>query len=203
MSKDTSSYDPFKPVTFPPEDPDKQLNEYFPEYWTEKRTDIGVYGEYYYPGRYYSRRDLNFFGQINAELYSDVAEIVIQIFKIASNETLTNIYGEASSIKGKVYYEPIDMTTMPVREDITGDTNEGFGVDRNQSVVFRLRERNCIVKNYFPEIGDLFLYNERFYEVDNVIQEQLLAGHPSKSWSFICNTHYTRLSKINTIKRQK
>lgn len=200
---DTSSFDPFKPVTFPPEDPDKQLNEYFPQYWTKERTDVGVYGNYYMPGKYFSPRDLNFFGSVVGEYFSDVLEIVVQIFKVATNETSTNIYGESSSDKGKIYYEPIDMTVIPVREDISGDTNEGFGVDRNQSVVFRLRERNCIVKNYFPEIGDLVLYNERFYEMDNVIQEQLLLGHPSKSWSFICNTHYTRLSKVNTVERQK
>ena len=41
-----------------------------------------------------------------------------------------------------------------------------------------------------------------YYEIDNVVQEQFLGGHPDKSWSLIVNTHYTRLSKINLVERQ-
>ena len=94
------------------------------------------------------------------------------------------------------------MTALIQREDITGDDNAGFGPDRNQNVVYKFRERDCITTGFFPEIGDIVLYNERFYEVDNVIQEQFLGGHPDKSWSFICNTHYSRLSKLNMVERQ-
>ena len=189
-------------IEYIPVDPYAEINKQFPEYWTKKRTDIGIYGNHYYPGRYYSRRDLNMFSSVIGELYSDIVEVVAQLFKIASTETVTNVYGESDNGSGKVYYNPVDMTTLVQREDISADNSEGFGVDRNQSVVFKFRERDCIVKNFFPEIGDLVFYNDRFYEMDNVIQEQLLGGHPSKSWSFICNTHYTRLSKINTVERQ-
>lgn len=182
--------------------PYEEIYKQFPEYYTKKRTDIGIYGNHYYPGRYYSRRDLGFFGTINAEFVGIITECVVQLFKIAVSKTDTNVYGESETGNGKVYYNPVDMTALIQREDISADNTEGFGVDRNQSVVFKFRERDCIVKNFFPEIGDLVFYNDRFYEMDNVIQEQLLGGHPSKSWSFICNTHYTRLSKINTVERQ-
>lgn len=80
--------------------------------------------------------------------------------------------------------------------------NQGYGPDRNQDIAFRFRERDCIVTNFYPEIGDLILFNERYYEIDNVVQEQFLGGHPDKSWSLIINTHYTRLSKINLVERQ-
>ena len=39
-------------------------------------------------------------------------------------------------------------------------------------------------------------------EVDNVVQEQLLGGQANKSHSIICNTHYSKLSKINLVNRQ-
>ena len=115
---------------------------------------------------------------------------------------MVNIYGESSSEKGKVFYPGINLTALIQREDITTDGSQGYGPDRKQDIVYRFRERDCIITNFFPEIGDLVLYNERYYEIDNVVQEQFLGGHPDKSLSLIVNTHYTRLSKLNLVERQ-
>jgi len=43
----------------------------FPQYWTNGRKDIGIYGTNYLPGRYFSSRDMNFLSSINAELVGD------------------------------------------------------------------------------------------------------------------------------------
>jgi len=145
---------------------------------------------------------MNLLGSVNAELYGDISEVVVQVFKIALNETTVNIYGESVSSQGKMFYPAINLTCFAEREDLTGENASKFGPDRNQNVVFRFRERDCIITNFFPEIGDVVLYNERFYEMDNVVQEQFLGGHPDKSWSLIVNTHYTRLSKLNIVQRQ-
>jgi hypothetical protein len=176
-------------------------NPAFPQYWTNGRKDIGIYGTNYSPGRYFSPRDINLLSSVNAELVGDIIECVIQVFKIASYETVTNIYGESNSDKGKVFYPGINLSCLIQREDINTE-NQGYGPDRKQDIVYRFRERDCIITNYFPEIGDLVLYNERYYEIDNVVQEQFLGGHPDKSWSLIVNTHYTRLSKLNLVERQ-
>lgn len=177
-------------------------NPAFPQYWTDGRKDVGVYNDKYLPGRFFSRRDMNLLGSVNAELFSDIVEVVVQVFKIALNETNVNIYGESVSSQGKMFYPAINLTCLAEREDITGENGSKFGPDRNQNVVFRFRERDCIITNFFPELGDIVLYNERFYEMDNVVQEQFLGGHPDKSWSLIVNTHYTRLSKLNIVQRQ-
>lgn len=177
-------------------------NDGFPEYWTSERKDVGVYGKNYLPGRFFSRRDMRMLHSVNAELYGDIIECVVQVFKIAVNETTTNIYGESSSEHGKSFYDAIDLTCVVERDDINTDNTSKFGPDRNQNVAFRFRERDCIVTKYFPEVGDLVLYNERYHEIDNVVQEQLIGGHSDKSWSLIVNTHYSRLSKINLVERQ-
>jgi hypothetical protein len=176
-------------------------NPAFPQYWTNGRKDIGIYGKNYSPGRYFSPRDINLLGSVNAELVGDIIENVVQVFKIATYETVVNIYGESSGEKGKVFYPGINISALIQREDLNVE-NQGFGPDRKQDIVYRFRERDCIITNFFPEIGDLVLYNERYYEIDNVIQEQFLGGHPDKSWSLIVNTHYTRISKLNLVERQ-
>lgn len=177
-------------------------NPSFPQYWTNGRQNIGIYNNNYSPGRYFSPKDINMLSSLNAELMGDIIENVVQMFKIATYETTVNIYGESSSEKGKIFYPGINLTALIQREDITTDGSQGYGPDRKQDIVYRFRERDCIVTNFFPEIGDLVLYNERYYEIDNVVQEQFLGGQPDKSWSLIANTHYTRLSKLNLVERQ-
>ena len=151
-------------------------------------------------GRYYSQRDINFVNQINAELMRDIIETLVVLFKIAPNETNTNVYGEATS-DGKSFYPGVELSSLIDRGDISTD-DEGFGPDRDQSVVFKFRELSLKDADFYPEVGDLILFNDRYHEVDNVVQEQLLGGQSNKSHSIICNTHYSKLSKINLVNRQ-
>jgi len=87
------------------------------------------------------------------------------------------------------------------RADITTTYSE-FGPDRNQSVVFKFRENMLKLTGLFPEVGDMIQFNNRYHEIDNVVQEQFLGGISDKSHSIICNTHYSKLSRLNIVNRQ-
>ncbi len=52
-------------------------NPAFKQYWTDGRKDVGVYSDNYLPGRFFSRRDMNLLGSVNAELYADISEVVV------------------------------------------------------------------------------------------------------------------------------
>jgi hypothetical protein len=151
-------------------------------------------------GRYFSERDLRFINSVNAELMRDIIQTLVVCFKIAGNATTTNIYGESISSEGKSFYDGVELSALIERNDPSTD-DEGFGPDRDQSVVFKLRENSCKDANYYPQVGDLILFNNRYHEINNIIQEQLLGGQSEKSHSFLCNTHYSRLSKLNIIER--
>jgi hypothetical protein len=152
-------------------------------------------------GRYYSQRDINLVNQFNAELMRDIIETLVVCFKICAAETRVNMYGEAAPTEGKSFFPGIELTALIDRADITTN-DEGFGPDRDQSVVFKFRELSLKDANFYPEVGDFILFNDRYHEVNNVVQEQLLGGQANKSHSIICNTHYSRLSQINLVDRQ-
>jgi hypothetical protein len=152
-------------------------------------------------GRYYSQRDINLVNQFNAELMRDIIETLVVCFKICAAETRVNMYGEAAPTEGKSFFPGIELTSLIDRGDITTN-DEGFGPDRDQSVVFKFRELALKDANFYPEVGDFILFNDRYHEVNNVVQEQLLGGQANKSHSIICNTHYSRLSQINLVDRQ-
>ena len=93
------------------------------------------------------------------------------------------------------------MTALIDRAEIATDATD-FGPDRKQDVVFKFRQKNMELVNFFPETGDIIEFNARYHEIDNVVQEQFLGGISEKSLSIIVNCHYSRLSKINVAQRQ-
>ena len=151
-------------------------------------------------GRYFGDKDIGFLSGINQELNENIVQTYVVLFKIAASETNVNVYGEAGK-DGKSFYPGVEVASFIDRGDISSE-DEGFGPDREQSVVYKFRESDLKDANFFPEVGDLIFFNDRYHEVDNVVQEQMLGGQSDNSWSIICNTHYSRLSKINLVNRQ-
>lgn len=151
-------------------------------------------------GRYFSQRDLNLVAQFNSELMGNIVEVLVQIFKISPNETKTNIYGETSAETGKWYFPAIQISALIERADMASEYDD-FGPNRTQDYVFKMREKMLQQLSFYPEIGDVVLFNDRYYEIDNVVQEQLLGGQPDKSHSIICNAHYTKYTSLNIMER--
>jgi hypothetical protein len=130
----------------------------------------------------------------------DIVENLIQVFKISPNETKTNIYGETSQETGKWFLPAIQISALIERSDMATDYDD-FGPNRNQTHVFKMREKVLKELNFYPEVGDMIAWNDRYYEVDNVVQEQLLGGQAEKSHSIICNGHYTKITSLNIMQR--
>jgi len=152
-------------------------------------------------GRWFSNRDIGFINSVNDELLNDVIQTEVTLFKACADVTTTNIYGESKASVIKQFYPGIEIIALIDRAEIATDADD-FGPDRKQNVVFKLQEKALKAINFFPQTGDLVLFNERYHEVDNVVQEQFLGGVDDKSFSIIVNTHYSRLSKIDIVQRQ-
>ena len=151
-------------------------------------------------GRFFSERDMKVIGSWNGELMGDIIQTQVFVFKMCAVETKTNVYGETGP-EGKKFYPGVEITALIDRADID-TTYDDFGPDRNQAVVFKMREDMLKLINIYPEIGDIIKFNERYHEIDNVVQEQFLGGVAEKSFSIIVNTHYKRLSGLNLVERQ-
>jgi hypothetical protein len=152
-------------------------------------------------GRFYSDRDRKLLNSLNAEIMGDIIQTVVTIFKLVPQEINVNVYGEADNKTGKVYYPGIQMTCFIKRETMETPSDE-FGTTRVQIVKFSFREAMLKQVNLYPENGDLISFNADYHQIDNVQQQQFLGGVDDKSWSIVCDTHYTRLSGISLFERQ-
>jgi hypothetical protein len=153
-------------------------------------------------GRYFSTRDLRLVNSFNGELMGDIIQTEVLIYKIAAAEMKINMYGESSPESGKMYYPGVEATCLIDRDALNTDYDD-FGPTRSQIVVFKFRENVLKLVSLYPEVGDIIRFNERYHEIDNVVQEQFLGGQEDKSHSIIVNTHYSKLSKLSFVERQK
>lgn len=152
-------------------------------------------------GRWFSERDMKFINSINAELYGDVLQTEVVLFKACIENIKVNLYGESDPSVGQQYYPGINIVAIIDRGEIATEPSD-FGTDRKQGVVFKFRQEMLKLINFFPQTGDLILFNARYHQIEDISVEQLLGGIPEKSLSVICNTHYSRLSAIDIVIRQ-
>ena len=180
---------------------------------------------------YGGARDISFFRNINRELMGNIISQQCVYYKFDLGETKVNIYGEAS--KGKYYHPPIQLNCLIERSDQQYPESE-LGVNFNWGITFKffrddLLDRNkdfnkdwqfnsVYGANLVPEVGDVILYNQGYYEVDSTNANQYFVGknpeYPEldsngnnalnetdladfgSSISIICNTHYIPADKL-------
>jgi hypothetical protein len=151
-----------------------------------------------------SLRDINTFKTISRELVDDVISQQCGYYKIALSTTQPNMYGESHN---KTFIGPILLNCLIERGDFTAPVDE-FGPDVQRTVVFRFLRDYLAEVNLFPEIGDVVMYNEVYYEVDNVNENQLIVGKDNSysysdglenfgnSYSVVLQAHYTRPDRL-------
>ena len=152
-------------------------------------------------------KDVSLFQTLNSELIKDIIQTEIAYYKFALEQTTVNVYGEAP---GKNYFEPLKIACLIDREDQSWASDD-FGPDANQTIGFRFLKDDLKNINLVPEVGDLLLFRNNFYETDGKIENQLILGRDpdyaistettnfGDSFSIILNTHISRVEKLNLI----
>jgi hypothetical protein len=155
-----------------------------------------------------SRRDFNLFLGVNRELLSDVVEQEILYYKISLEDTQVNIYGEGME---KVYWEPVKLNCLITRGDQVISVDE-FGPDLTRDASFAFLRQDLVDVITVPEVGDIIMWHENYYEVDTVTENQLFLGKDNSynltpygeqfgaSVSIICQTHLTRTDRVGIVK---
>ena len=174
-----------------------------------------------------SSRDISLFRHVNRELMADIITQQCSFYKFKLEETKVNIYGE--SAEEKYYMGPVLLNCLIERTDQDYPESD-LGTDFTWGATFKFLRDDLLNKmedfneffdptNYqygadlVPEVGDIILYQEGYYEVDNVNANQYFMGknpdYPNNvnpinpglenfgsSISIICTTHYVPADKV-------
>ena len=120
-----------------------------------------------------SSRDVSTFKGIARELLENVISQQVGYYKYMLGDTTKNVYGEATS---RYYIGPVLINCLIERGEFNAARKEALGPDVNRDATFRFLKDHLQDANVVPEIGDVIMYNELYYEVDNVNQNQLVLG---------------------------
>ena len=152
-------------------------------------------------------RNISLFNQVNGELIKDIIQTEVAYYKFALEQTKVNVYGEAP---GKNYFEPLKIACLINREDQSW-SSDNFGSDINQVINFRFLKEELREISLVPEVGDLILFRNNFYETDTRIENELILGRDpdyaiseettnfGDSFSILINSHISRVEKLNLI----
>lgn len=168
-------------------------------------------------------RDASLVRHIGRELVNNIIEQQVGYYKIDLSKTTSNLYGESNGTK--IYYDPVLVNCIIERTPPTW-TTDSMGPDVNQDLTVRfLRDDLLNVElsmestelsgggrgftyGIFPEVGDILVWDEAYYEVDSIVENQYFVGkNPIYSYSpdnkdfgssisIIVNAHYTRAEAL-------
>ena len=157
-----------------------------------------------------STRDVATFKIFTKEIVEDIVSQQIGYYKIKLSDTPTNIYGEALN---KYYIGPVLIPTLIVRGEFIRQRTD-YGPDTMRDVDFRFFKDHLIEADVVPEVGDVIMYNESYYEIDNINENQLVLGKDpdysystavenfGQSYSIILTGHYSSPDKLGIAKER-
>jgi len=168
---------------------------------------------------YGENRDISLFRHLNRELINNIIEQKVGYYKLNLDKTSANMYGE--SVR-KTYNDPVLINCLIERGDTDPLTND-FGMDVTRNMKFRFLRDDLVgidlstelgadgrgfTYNIVPEVGDVLMWNNDYYEANNVNENQLIVGKDplysyasqtdayGSSWSIILECFYIRPEKL-------
>jgi hypothetical protein len=163
-----------------------------------------------------SARDISLFRHVNRELLWDIITQQCVFYQLKADETKVNIYGEAAG--AKYYAEPVLLNMLIERGDFSSPVDD-FGVTVDRPMTFRFLRDDLVEANVLPEVGDIMMWYEGYWEIDNVNNNQLFVGkdpdYPYNenplnpglenfgyNLSIICTAHYVPADKVQITKER-
>ena len=155
-------------------------------------------------------RDVSLIRKLNRELLGNIITQQSAFYKFRLEDTKINLYGEAS---GEKFYDgPFLFNCLVDREDQNYSSTD-LGVGFNQGISFSFFRDDLVDANVVPEIGDIILYQESYYGVENLTSNQYFLGknpdYPNNenplnpgleefgsNISIICKTYYIPADKV-------
>jgi hypothetical protein len=149
--------------------------------------------------KFISERDVQFFKGIAREIVDEVIQNTIVLFKVNLNETMVNIYGESLN---KTWQPGVEIFAL-INKEPESARYEGFGLDTDQNITFKLDRWMLEEKGIYPEVGDIINFNQSYFEIDNTNEIQLIGGQTYNNFSVVCSTFMVSKSNLNIEERIK
>lgn len=148
------------------------------------------------------RKDAKFLAAINSELLNAVVDTEIEFYKLIIEQSDSNIYGESDS---KSYYDSILIPCLITKNNKNSNMDD-YGHTYSRAAQFGISRDILEKADFYPEVGDIILWDNEYYEVDNVDANEYFAGKNPDTWpngsshgysvSILVDAHATRQTPL-------
>ena len=104
------------------------------------------------------------------------------------------------------FFDSILIPALITKETKTANMDD-YGHDYTRTAQFGISRDILEKANFYPEVGDIVLWDNEYYELDNVDANQYFAGKNPDTWpngssfgysvSVLCDSHVTRQRPLN------
>ena len=164
---------------------------------------------------YGQMRDISMFRFINRELMQRIISQQCVFYKYNVTTTKVNMYGEA--VEGRNFADPVILFALIETSQFENPVDD-FGVDFKWEVTYKFLKDDLVEANVYPETGDIIMFQNGYWEIDNVSTAQFFVGKDPEypyldaaesnpyeedlgqfgyDVSVICKAHYTPSDKVN------
>ena len=148
-------------------------------------------------------RDISLFRHINKELINNIIQQSVGYYKINLDKTTSNLYGESLT---KSYNNPVLVNCL-IERTAQEWTETEFGTDVTRTITVRFLRDILVDIQLVPEVGDVVLWQENYYELSGIVENQFVVGKdPSYAYddtndfgssiSIIVTAQYIRPEKL-------
>ena len=117
-------------------------------------------------------RDISLFRHINKELINNIIQQSVGYYKISLDKTESNLYGESLQ---KTYNDPILVNCL-IERNAQAWTETEFGTDVTREINVRFLRDILVDINLVPQVGDVVLWQENYYELSGIVENQFVVG---------------------------
>lgn len=147
------------------------------------------------PSLFFGEREYKFFNDISQELVETV--VCQQVKYYAVEEKLINAHPLYGETKNKIYREPISLYARVLYNEPEMSTGQ-FGIDRKYKIdVYLQKEILWRDLGTNPRVGDYIEWDGTFFEIQYVIEPQIIQGLPEFKFAIICTCESVRRGIFN------
>ena len=147
------------------------------------------------------QKEINLINDMNEELIDEIVGQSVDVYKISIENTEENIYGESAT---KYYDVGFRVNCLLLYNEPTVTQND-FGADLTGDIEMYFQRENLSSGslNFYPEISDIVDWNDQYWEINSIVEPQLVAGHPNYKHSIIAKAHRAKLSSLQIEERPR
>jgi hypothetical protein len=145
------------------------------------------------------QKEIDLIDAMNEELIDDIVGQTVDIYKITVEDTETNLYGESST----KYYDKGFRVNCLILYNEPEIRQDEFGPDGEGSIEMYFHRTTLKEAGFYPEIGDIVDWNRHYYEMNTVVEPQLIAGHHGFNHQIKTMAHKIKTSNLQIEERVK